>query len=213
MAHSNTASCSRPRGRALLLLCTLGACATTGPVSLSGAWPQTPGSYGEVQRAWTRHGSIRDGYDQVLSVHATFKSPAWRAAYVEHMARNQRLPGNERQMLVEQSQKAVSEGPYEVELLVTTYDWRENDLNKGERSIWRIALVDDRGNEVEPVSIQRDRRPREVVRAEFPDLDDFAVPYIVRFPRTIEVLRPDARKFSLKMASSRGAVELVWQGR
>lgn len=192
---------------ALLLV----ACTARAPISLTPEWPRATGPYLEVHRAWTRHGLLRKGYQEVIEVYATFKSPAWRAAYIERQATVAHLSPDERALLVQSQQNAAAEGPYEVQLLVTTHDFRENDLNRGERSIWRVVLRDDRGNQVPAESIVRDRRPLQVIRAEFPDMGDFAVAYIARFPRTIEVLRADAEAFTLELSSPRGAVTLTWQ--
>jgi hypothetical protein len=189
------------------------ACGGPQAVDLSPSWPERASDYDDAYRAWTRHGKIRDDYEQVLDLYATFKAPAWRAARVARLADKQGLSPDARQRLQAEQVKAAEEEPYEVQLLVTTHDHRENDLNRGESSIWRLVLIDDRGNEVEPIEIKRDRRPLEVLRAEYPDMGDFATAYIVRFPRTIEVLRPDATRFSLKMASARGAVSLAWNHR
>ena len=49
-----------------------------------------------------------------------------------------------------------------------------------------------------------------MIREYFPKFDDFDVPYIVRFPRTINVLRSGAKQFSLRMSSAHGALEVVW---
>lgn len=192
-------------------LFTLATCARPTAPALPGAWPEEPSAYPQAHKAWTRHGVVRAGYDQVLEVHATFKAPAWRAAYVEHTATTQALSPQGRERLLQEQRQAASEEPYEVELLVATHDWAYNDLYKGDKSIWRITLVNDRGDEVEPLSIERDRRPQEVVRALFPDLSDFAEPYVVRFPRTLDVLEPGS--FTLVMASHLGAARLVWRVR
>jgi hypothetical protein len=191
----------------------LSACAGSQAVDLSPAWPERAADYDDAYRAWTRHGTIRSGYEQVLDLHATFKSPAWRAAHVDYLATKQNLSPEARQRLQAEQIKVAEQEPYELQLLVTTNDFRQNDLHRGERSIWRLALVDDRGNQVEPIEVKRDRRPIDVIRAEYPDMGDFATAYIVRFPRTVEVLRPDASKFSLEMASVRGGVDLVWNDR
>ena len=68
--------------------------------------------------------------------------------------------------------------------MVTTWDRRENDLDRGKKSVWRVVLVDEHGHEIEPLEIVKDKRPTFTVRAEFPALGDFATPYIARFPRT-----------------------------
>lgn len=195
-------------------LATAGGCALPrGDISLNPEWPpespEKPGAYEAAHRAWTRHAILRRDYQEALSVYATFKSPTFRTAFVAHKARRSSMTPAEKEALLA-AERAASEGAYEVELLVTTWDYRENELQKGPRSLWRVALRDDRGNEVLAESIARDRRPRYTIRAEYPDLEDFAKAYIVRFPRSIELLRPNARQFSLEIASSRGGVTLTW---
>lgn len=216
----SSARCSdRPsaRGPAALLVgvavIVTAACGprAAGPVDLSGTWPDEPGSYREVHAQWSRHGVFTDYTVPVLEVHATFKSPAWRAAHAAYLAERQNMSNASRAALLAREREAGETGPYEVHLLVTTNDRSENDLHEGEDSVWRVVLADDAGNELEPMSIERDRRPRQVVRAEFPQLDDFAKVYVARFPRDIALLGPDARRFSLRIGSARGGVELVWE--
>ncbi len=196
---------------ALVLGLALVACAAK-PVVLSETWPEKPGSYRDVHRQWTRRGRIQDYFAEALVVYATFKSPAWRAAYVRHTARKKRLPDELRQSL-ESEHREKAAGPYEVELLVTTHAHGENDLHKGKRSVWRVALVDAKGRQVEPIAIKRDRRPVDVIRAEYPDMGDFAVAYVALFPRTIDIFADGAERFSLIIASARGSTELVWKAR
>lgn len=188
----------------------MSACSSSAaPVSLSPEWPSQHGKYGDTQRAWTRSATLRSGYDEVLRVYATLKSPAWRAAYVDRQARLGKLTDAQRAALIDEHKTAIG-GAYEVHLIVTTHNHRENDLHRGKKSIWRLVLVDDRGTVIEPESIVRDRRPVSVVRAEYPDMGDFSVAYIARFPHTAELLRPDATQVTLEMSSPRGAVSLRW---
>jgi hypothetical protein len=183
------------------------------PVNLDGTWPEKPGGYRDVHEQWTRHGTRRTYESMVFEVYATFKSPAWHAAHANYMADRQNMSNAARAALLAQTRQACETEPYEVHLLVTTQDRRENDLIKGKRSVWRVVLVDQNGNEIEPISIQRDRRPREVIAAEFPHFGDFAEPYIARFPRDTALLGPGIERFSLKMGSARGGVELIWSQR
>lgn len=183
---------------------------TPGPVPFTSEWPAEAGDYQQTTRDWTRRGTIRQDYDQVLDVAATFKSTAWRAAYVDRRMSSEKLPEDERALLVEGERKSAAQY-YEFTLLVATYEHDENDLQKGEKSIWRMVLVDDRGVEIKPASVKRDRRPRNIIRSEYPHFDDVAVAYVARFPKQTDVLADGAKKFSLKMSSSRGVVELVWR--
>ncbi len=179
------------------------------PVRLTEAWPASAGEYDAVTLAWTRTAILRGPYQQALELHATFQSPEWRAARAAHQAEIRKLAGAARDTLLAEA-RAAAGGDYEVTLVVTTYDRSENDLHRGARSVWRLALVDDAGVETAPVKIVRDRRPPEVQRAELPAVGDFATVYVASFPRTAAVLRDGARTIALKMWSSRGGVELVW---
>lgn len=199
-----------------MLLCALViACNTArGPVGLEGAWPNEPGDYESVTASWTRHGrvlaSATANADRILDVYATFKAPHWRAAYARFAAKSRNMPKAEAAALLATEREKAEQG-HEVELLVATYDRRANDLQKNLRSTWRVSLADDQGNEIRASTIRRDRRPRSEIQAEFEHLGDFHVAYIAIFPKSIEVLRPDAKKFTVRIASSRGGVDLVWE--
>jgi hypothetical protein len=210
------------RRRAAITVATVAAalsaaCASAPPaVQLSDQWPARAGDYRDVSAKWTRHGRERTGpddrgnvMDQALDVVATFKSPEWRAAYVQYRAEHNKLPPSEVAALTAR-EKADDQQHYEVMLLVATYDPRLNDLQKGTRSVWRVALVDDTGAEIVASEIKRDRRPRSEIATDFPGLGDFHEPYVARFPRTVNLLRPGAHRFSLKVTSSQVGVELVW---
>jgi hypothetical protein len=205
---------------ALVLLCAAGCGASEPPVELTSAWPRQAGDFEEVTGRWTRHGRDNSGLggddrhrlEQVIDVYATFKSPEWRAAYIAHEAeRHQMAAPAVRELTAKQ--KADDADHYEVMLLVATHERRANDLQKGTRSVWRVALVDDAGSEIVASEIKRDRRPRDAIHAEFPFMGDFHEPYVARFPRTVELLRPGARRFQLKVTGEQGAVVLEWRAK
>jgi hypothetical protein len=194
-----------------LVLALLVACGASSPaVRLDEQWPAQPRSYNDVVDDWTRRDEIQNVYQQVLEVNATFKSPEWRAAYAWRDAGHRRLTPEQRDQRMAQAQ-AETTGPYELELMVTTWDRRENDLDRGKRSIWRVVLVDDAGNEIEPLEIVKDKRPTFTVRADFPAFGDFATAYIARFPRDKPLLGPGVKQLRLRMSSARGSIELVWK--
>jgi hypothetical protein len=190
------------------------ACGGSPPaVRLTPDWPsEEPADYEDVTEAWTRTSSLRGAYQEVLELSATFKSPEWRAAYAARDAEHRMLTGAARQQRLAQAQ-AEMEGPWEVELMVTTWDRRENDLDRGKRSVWRVVLVDDAGNEIEPLEIVKDKRPAFTLRADFPAFGDFSQAYVARFPRTATVLGPAVKMIRLRMSGSRGGVELSWRSK
>ena len=197
--------------RALVATVLLAACGSAPPpIRLTEDWHACGGNYRAITESWTRSGVLRGQYQEVLDVAATFKAPDWRAAHAAREAEHRGLDGDASAKLCAQAQ-ADAGGPYEVELLVTTWDRRENDLDRGKKSVWHVVLVDDSGKEIEPLEIVKDKRPQFTLRAEFPALGDFAVAYVARFARDTAVLGPNARSIKLRMSSERGGVELAWK--
>lgn len=194
---------------AMLALSVTGCAAAPPRLSLSPAWPERVDDYQSVTAAWTRRAVLRGQYQQVLELHGTFRSPAWRAARAAREADIRNLRGAAREAVLADARTAA-DGDYEVALVMITYDRTENDLHHGARSVWRMRLVNDRGQEFEPIAITRDRRPLEILKAEFPAANEFAEVYIATFPRSADVLRDDARQVGLKLWSPRGGVELTW---
>lgn len=192
------------------LLAFAGACATPSrAVSLGGEWPAKVDSFSDVTQTWTRSTSMSAEAQQVLSVDATLLSPDWRAARAVRDAERRGLGPEARNALLLKAQEDAK-GPFEIEVLLTTWDRSENDLHRGKRSTWKVALLDDGGNEIVPVEIVRDRRPAYMLKADFPLYGDFAEAYIVRFPAEAQVLGPQIKQVRLRLASVRGAVELTW---
>jgi hypothetical protein len=197
--------------KAALFALVLAACAATpGPVRLTDEWPARPASdYDAVTFNWTRTGVLRGQYQEVLDLAATFKSADWRAAHAARDADHRNLIGQARDQRLAQAQ-ADWAGPYEIEMMVTTWDRRENDLDRGKKSVWRVVLIDDAGHEIEPLEIVKDKRPTFTIRAEFPALGDFATAYVARFPRTPPLMGPGVKAIRLRMSSERGGVEVAW---
>lgn len=187
------------------------ACAAGAPaVRLTEDWPAAIRDYGAVVHDWTRKAQLHADYQEICELVATLKSAEWRAAYAVHEADLRGLVGPGREQRIAQARADVA-GPYELEIMVTTWDRRENDLDRGKKSVWRLVLIDEHGQEIEPLEIVRDRRPAFVVRAEFPSLGEFATPYIARFPRATPIFGPGARRVRLRMSSTRGGLEVDWK--
>ncbi|HVV84681.1 MAG TPA: hypothetical protein VHE35_16560 [Kofleriaceae bacterium] len=183
-------------------------------VDLTSTWPDAPRAqdFKKIDKAWTRHAVLRTAFQQVLDVHATFRSPAWRAAWAEREIAVRGLPADEADQLRAEA-RAAADGDYEITLVAVTYDREENDFDHGDRSVWRVSLVDDAGVETPAAEITRDRRPPDVLRTEVATYGDFAQVYLARFPRSANVLHPGAKRVSLKIAGTRGRVLLTWQGK
>lgn len=198
--------------RAVAVLAFAAGCGGGSAVRLDDSWPQTAPDYRDATERWTRRTTMSRDYQESLDLAAVLKSPEWRLAHATRNADHRRLTGPARDAVLAQA-KADMAGPYEIELLVTTWDRRENDLDRGKRSVWRVVLIDDADREIEPLEIVKDKRAPYVLRAEFPGFGDFATAYIARFPRSAAVLGPTVRAVRLRMSSARGGVELQWTAR
>lgn len=199
-------------GLTVCMALAAGGCGGADPaVRLGEDWPATPRrDYAEVTEQWTRTARMRSPYQEALELAATFKSPEWRAARAEKDADARGLTGEARAQRMEQA-RAEAAGPYEFQLMVVTWDRRENDLDRGAKSVWRVRLLDERGMEIEPLEIVKDKRPPFIIREEFPAFGDFATAYVARFPRDRPILGPEVREVRLRFSSSRGGVGLSWK--
>jgi len=160
--------------------------------------------YQRVTREWTRKTELSGSYQQVLSLAAVYKSPEWRLAHATKEADDRGLTGAARDQYLAQA-RADAAGPIEIELLVTTWDRRENNLDRGKKSNWRVRLLDPGGAEIEPMEVVRDKRPLNILRSEFPAMGDFATAYVARFPRPTQ-----PHDLRLRLSSERGGVEVAW---
>jgi hypothetical protein len=196
----------------LVALALLGACAGAPPrVDMSGRWPDAcSNDYEPTTDAWTRTAKMQGDYQQILDLRAILKSPDWRCAHAVRDISQRHLEGPARDSAFAQA-RADAAGPIEVELITAMWDRKENDLDRGQRSVWRIVLVDDAGREVQPTEIVKDKRSLGVLRAEFGIVDDFAVAYTARFPATPPLFGPNVKAVRLRMTSERGSVEVAWQ--
>jgi hypothetical protein len=167
-----------------------------------------PSPYERVTDDWTRKAQVRQRYQEALTVAVTYKSLAWREAFARKNAEDRGLDGAAVEARLTQA-RADAAGPLEFQLIVITWDRRENDLERGKKSVWHLALIDDHGMEVEPLEVVRDKRPDYIIRAEYPAMNSFARAYIARFPR--DKLGATGR-LRLHMSSPRGGVQLVWAG-
>jgi hypothetical protein len=180
-------------------------------VVLDGTWPATTRPYRDVAEDWSRHGELNRDYQQVIAVDATIKSPEWRVAFVERDAKARGLDPTATAKLLD-DHKAAAAKATEVELIITTWDRRENQLARPD-PVWKVTLIGSDGTSLTPTRIVRDKRPKHILRSEFPEVDDFAEAYIATFPGETPVLVPGAKTVRLRVSSGRGTVEVTWEAK
>jgi len=206
LAATLTSACG-PRGSAVVV--DLGQPATRSYV---------PSDYRTVLPRWTRRALITRDFDTTLDVAATLKSHDFRWAYAVRYAAQFQLSTADQDKLLKQ-QLAELESAYEfvVSAAATRFEWI--DFHKKD-SVWRVRLLDDRGNELAPMEIRRLKTPVAELEAFFPPstrsqpMASFYTTYLIRFPKKLPDGAPvdleHAGKLTLRFAGVLGAAELNW---
>jgi hypothetical protein len=172
-----------------------------------------PDDYGEVQRRWTRSAKLYRDFSTILSVTATLKSWEYRQAYASLVASRFALDPRERSDLIEK-ERAAHASAHELFVSVDVLDRASRDLSLP-GAPWHLQLVNERGEEVHPVKVQRIGRPTLKDTTLFPYCGAFGTAYRILFPKKLrdgrDFLGLHPRKVTLRVAGAPGRVELVWE--
>lgn len=207
---------------ALAAAAAVGAC---GEVQVNFSESEThtfePSDYERVLERWTRDEEVYvlDGLDNALTVTATFRSWEYRQAFIDRYAYDFRLTDAERQAL-ERTQRAELEKAHEFLVAATATRGAWADLSAADTP-WKIRLVNDQGDIVEPLPDGHDPPGIEPVKdvtpeqqAYYPYINVFRQVFLIRFPRKLpdgtDLLRPGVRAFTLEFAGALGRAELRW---
>lgn len=196
----------------------LAACAAPQPVVTLQHDPRVPygaEDYRTVLARWTRSRviTVLRELGTTLRVHATLRSAEFDAAYVTRWSALFRLPPAARAELARElaTQRA---GGFGFVVVAATHDRDWNDFDRP-RSQWRLALLNDRGEQVDARRIQREPRPSTTDRAMFPQLGAFYRLYRVEFPSALPdgrpLVRAETRELLLSVAGPLGRAELRWR--
>ncbi|MBI2896996.1 MAG: hypothetical protein HYY06_25795 [Deltaproteobacteria bacterium] len=161
-----------------------------------------------VRRAWTRSASVvpLSGFENVLTVTATFQSLEFRAAYVARYARDYGMGPRERADLAAAHRSAYGR---ELTFYVTAYSGtqhRDADLSDPDRG-WRVLLLTPHGRYA-PTRIEKIENPTAVQRAYYPHTHPQRMVFLIGFP---PALAADERWFGLDVRGARGSATLRWQ--
>jgi len=205
--------------KAFVLLALLGAVACRSSLPAPVDFSETPrtfvsSDYGPVFEAWTRSTRVVSEEGTLIEVWATMKSLEFRQAYIERYAELYKLSRDQRDELQAGQLEAIRRG-YELHLSVQMSDRRWNDLER-DNSPWRVTLVDGAGDTLDPSDIDAPRLPVLYESEFFPNKTPFTRTYVVRFDKKDEngnVFDFGGEKTGqvmLRIASPRGAAEMVW---
>jgi hypothetical protein len=174
----------------------------------------TATDYAGVLKRWTREEKLIDlsEIDNPLTVTATFESWDFRWAYVVRYAEDYRLTVEQRRQLLD---KTLAETRTVHSFYIALYGtkWRWADLSKP-GSAWVVRLIDEKGNETAPTSIDPIVKPGAIEYRYFPYTTPFRHVFRVNFPVTKsdgrQTIDPQAKWFGLRFAGAEGHDELHW---
>ena len=207
----NTYSASR--GRVVLRLLTVvvlftGLGCASGDIDTS---TTAASSYYDTLDEWTRSKRVYEQMDAKLFMTATYKSTAFRTAYVEEYSGRFELDPKMKASLRER-EEAVSE-KY-VEFFFSAYtpvsEW--NDFEEKD-SIWRLYLDFGDDQRVSPVEVEKLDPMDPLLREFFPYLDPWSRAYVVRFPVVEKVDRAPGDGYeglTLTVTGVKGRGVLTW---
>lgn len=187
----------------MALVAAMGGCGGAAPAVLGDEWPAQAPEYEDAYEKWTRHDWKRRDTDMVIDAWATLKTPEWRAAYVAEYSARAGLSEAQRAQLLAAHRKEASE-LWEIELVVATHDYAVNDFDREEHSVWKLTLANERGEEVAPLDVKEDRRPKSEIRAWFPEMSPFHRAYRIKFPKI------PATELRMNIGGALGRVEFRW---
>ena len=200
---------------AIALLGSVAACADLKVSLATGTREFVASDYLQVLKKWTRSHSLLtlSELDDLLTVTATFESWEFRWAYVIRYANDYRLTIEQRRVLLEKTLAETQERHnFYVALYGTNRRW--TDLTRS-NSAWIVRLIDDRGNETAPSTIELIAKPGALERTYFPYTSVWRQAFRIQFPRTTPDGRPTvavgARWFGLRFAGAEGNEELRWE--
>jgi hypothetical protein len=170
--------------------------------------------YDRVLKRWTREKSLIDvsQLDDLLTVSATFESWDFRWAYVIRYANDYRLTVDQRRVLLEKTLNETRERhQFYIALYGTNRRW--SDLTRP-NTAWIVRLIDDKGNETAPSTLELIAKPGAIERTYFPYTTVWRQAFRVQFPRVTPdgrpTVAPDAKWFGLRFAGAEGNDELHW---
>lgn len=189
-----------------LLASLVSGCVSVQPPVWSAPAAEADLNYQQVYEDWTHKKVHYDQLNAQTTAEATYLSPRFIAALVEHQGESEGLPEDKVKAL---RAARVSQANREAKFLVAiaTQEMRWDDLDQPE-STMRIVLREG-AREIEPLSLVKlSRRETTVQRLYYPHIGPLSNAYWVTFPAPV-----DPKHVVLRIAGPPGYVDLTWKSR
>jgi hypothetical protein len=167
-------------------------------------------AYNDVLNKWTRQKIVYSQFETKVQISATYKGNAFNKAYLEEYARIYNLTEAERKRRSDMQAGFASDFR---EFFFYAYipDKEANDFEKP-NSIWRVFLLDEKGNRVEPLEIRKIEKITPVIEEFYPYINKYyGMCYSLKFPPAPDGIAGDATsRMRLIFTGVPGKVELTW---
>jgi hypothetical protein len=139
--------------------------------------------YQKLLNEWTKEAKVYQDFETKLISGATFKSWEFRRAYVEKYARIYLLEAEQKREKLEE-ERMISNEENEFFLSIYTPGRELDDFNKDD-SDWKIYLLDDRGNILEPTEIEKAKENLSLLQELYPYITPWSSQYKLIFSQSI----------------------------
>lgn len=186
------------------------ACAPLGQSGAPALPFEDPGRQAWLQQVQqhTREEVLIEQLDVRLMMSATLLSPSLLEAEALEQARVYRYPAEQVRARVEEA-RARAQASQQLLVWVSAREPRLAELESG---LWRVVLVDSSGQQVEPLSVERIRKPSIALRDFYPQLSPLGLTYTLKFPPRA----PSGKLWSqeptvlLQVSGTQGALRVAW---
>lgn len=201
--------------RCALLALALSGCGSAGLSLDANEGGASSADYGDALEDWTRSvevAPVSSGFDNVLSGDVTYRSWPFREAWAKRYAKDHAYSRTRLGELLA-TERAAHEAANEFFFSGYAADRRSLELGT-EESVWRVSLVTSAHLSVEPLGVEKVRRPTATVRAYYPYVTATRMSFVLRFPRDVggrPVLPEGIKWFALHFDGPRGHAEMKWE--
>jgi hypothetical protein len=169
--------------------------------------------YLQALEKWTREARVYRGLDMELICSATFKSAAYRSAYVKEYAATYLLTP-EAELKLEEDQATAGAEFHDFVMATSIPDHKWNDFDQKD-SMWKISLSNDSNDRIESVEIRELDKKDPVIGEFFPYVSPWRYVYSLRFPVRIpeknkDFISPDTRFITLTVTGVKGTCHMTW---
>lgn len=171
------------------------------------------GDYKNILKKWTREKTVHSQFETKVRIAATYKSIEFMAGYQKEYARIYNVNHEEDK---ENKIATITFNPAYKEFFFYAYipEKESNDFEL-QRSIWKISLINESGQKVEPVEIRKVTKITPAIEVFYPYINKYyGNCYQLKFSNQIDpqsnAINTENKPIKLVFTSVLGKVELDW---